>query len=694
MTTQASFVTAVIILCVLLSGQGLWAYGGGTGTPEDPYLIYTAEQMNRIGLHPEDWDKHFRLMEDIDLSVYSGNQFHLIGLYRVAQDPNEGLEVPFSGVFDGQGHTIAHFTYAVGGDEDPAQGWVNGFGLFRLINGASAEIKDVTLLDPNLHPSSTCIQRVGAIGALAGVVKSGLITGCHVEGGHIRAEGSAGGLVGSAQRYYIDGPPGLFPTLSHCSTDCAVVRAPARSFIEAEGADRSLHAYYGGMLGFNSGMISDCWATGPVSGGRIAGGLVGRNNGDIMHCRATGEVSGRSSVGGLAGESNGGRISSSWASGDVIGSSEGSPEDASSEVGSLGGLVGSSLHDTVSDCYARGRATGQSHVGGLAGSCNKSNIERCCATGSVSAEDQQAGGLAGSAGLDTVISECYACALVSVPRMGGGLVGLNGGTIRMSWADGKVSGTSAIGGLVGAHWKWRQIVAGYPLEFNGVITDCYVMTDVICEGSRGGGLVGSNEGGTLWRCYAAGKVIGFQDVGGLVGTESEEYPSTVEQSFWDLDATGLGLSAKGIGLSTHQMQDRTTYIEAGWDFTGETLNGPHDIWYMDPDVTMYPRLAWETEPNAFLIRDVNDQSDGSARSPHEVPFRSRLAMYVNGQLAAQRPLTVSGSVFLGDGSLGRWLDPTWNLPRYLNGVLDDVQIYDRALSAEEIQTLITGAAGV
>ena len=34
-------------------------YGGGAGEPNDPYMIYTAEQMNQIGLHEEDWNKHY-----------------------------------------------------------------------------------------------------------------------------------------------------------------------------------------------------------------------------------------------------------------------------------------------------------------------------------------------------------------------------------------------------------------------------------------------------------------------------------------------------------------------------------------------------------------------------------------------------------------------------------------------------------
>ncbi|UCF17746.1 MAG: hypothetical protein JSW59_09835, partial [Phycisphaerales bacterium] len=56
-----------LLLCVLFLALPARAkYGGGTGEPDDPYLIYTAEQMNTIGAEPNDWDKHFKLMADID----------------------------------------------------------------------------------------------------------------------------------------------------------------------------------------------------------------------------------------------------------------------------------------------------------------------------------------------------------------------------------------------------------------------------------------------------------------------------------------------------------------------------------------------------------------------------------------------------------------------------------------------------
>ena len=103
-------------------------YSGGSGTAEDPYLIYTAAQMNEIGANPADWNKHFKLMADIDLSSYTGTQFNIIGT-----DVN-----PFTGAFDGNNHTISNFTYT-----SSATDYV---GLFRSI-GQGSEIKNLGLLN-------------------------------------------------------------------------------------------------------------------------------------------------------------------------------------------------------------------------------------------------------------------------------------------------------------------------------------------------------------------------------------------------------------------------------------------------------------------------------------------------------------------------------------------------------------------
>ena len=40
------------------------------------------------------------------------------------------------------------------------------------------------------------------------------------------------------------------------------------------------------------------------------------------------------------------------------------------------------------------------------------------------------------------------------------------------------------------------------------------------------------------------------------------------------------------------MQNRDTYLAAGWDFASETTNGTQDIWHMPEND--YPGLWWET----------------------------------------------------------------------------------------------------
>ena len=76
-------------------------YGGGSGSEADPYIIFTASQMNQIGLfaNETDWDKNFKLMADIDLGAYTGTSFNIIGY-------DQYYDSAFNGVFDGNGHTI------------------------------------------------------------------------------------------------------------------------------------------------------------------------------------------------------------------------------------------------------------------------------------------------------------------------------------------------------------------------------------------------------------------------------------------------------------------------------------------------------------------------------------------------------------------------------------------------------------
>jgi|GEM_PF-1883226 len=112
---------------------GVFLYSGGDGTAEDPYLIATAEQMQAIGSHPVDWDKHFRLIADIDLSAYTGTKFNIIG----------NLSIPFKGGFCGDGHTISNFSYS--GSENCYTG------IFGYVNNPESEIKNIGLINPQVE---------------------------------------------------------------------------------------------------------------------------------------------------------------------------------------------------------------------------------------------------------------------------------------------------------------------------------------------------------------------------------------------------------------------------------------------------------------------------------------------------------------------------------------------------------------
>jgi len=63
-------------------------YGGGAGEPNEPYLTYTAGQMNAVSAEPNNRDKHFKLIADIDLSDYS---YHNVLIATGYQRGREGV---------------------------------------------------------------------------------------------------------------------------------------------------------------------------------------------------------------------------------------------------------------------------------------------------------------------------------------------------------------------------------------------------------------------------------------------------------------------------------------------------------------------------------------------------------------------------------------------------------------------------
>jgi parallel beta-helix repeat protein len=703
------------------SPSGLHAkYGGGTGEPNDPYLIYTAEQMNTIGLHEEDWDKHFKLMKDIDLSGYKGTDFNIIGyvnIVRIGRDP-QVENIPFAGVFDGNGHKISNFSYTA----IDTGTYTGGIGIFKIVSGENAQIKNLGLIGADISGQDN-------VGSLAGEIDSGTVSGCYAEGGSILADGYVvGGLVGKNG--------GI---ITNCTTSGSV----------------SGDYMTGGLVGYNTGTITDCYSSTIVLGKHDIGGLVGYDlGGTITRCASSGNISGtRGYVGGLLGHNNYGTVTACYSSANVsgilhVGGLVGDNEGTISNCFSLGnvtgtytydtgGLVGfnwGSLGSTITDCYSAGSVLGTRDTGGLVGSNNdnKETIRNCFWDIQTSEQLTSAGGTGKTtselqvestftdAGWDFVgeskngTEEIWTfyegtnyprfaweeepIKPVAAPPYGGGtgtaanpyliytaeqlnmigllqhdwgrhfkliadidlsgftgtdfniigyaesfedrnaftgvfdgngktisnfthtstdrnyvalfayiaggnaliknlgminpnieagivsswrvasLVAINSGTISNCYVKGgTILGNEDVGGLVGDNF------------INGTITDCYSATNV--SGNKdSGGLVGENSFGKISYCYSTAGVLGGYNLGGLVGYDSGD----VISSFWDIQTSGQTTSDGGMGKPTAEMQMESTYIEAGWDFVDETVNGTEDIWWI-LEGRDYPRLAWETE---------------------------------------------------------------------------------------------------
>ena len=124
---------------------------------------------------------------------------------------------------------------------------------------------------------------------------------------------------------------------------------------------------FGGVCGCNLGILTNCYNTGIVSGQAYVGGIGGGNSGTITNCNNEGKVSGTDYVGGVNGEND----------------------------------------KTITNCYNTGIVSGQSYVGGVNGYNRNGTIINCNATGEVNGTDSYVGGVIGRNLNKGTITNCY-----------------------------------------------------------------------------------------------------------------------------------------------------------------------------------------------------------------------------------------------------------------------------------------------
>ncbi len=243
-------------------------YGGGTGEPNDPYQIATAEQLVSIAYSRSDYDKYFALQVNIDLKDIDPDLVYPIGT----------RDVPFTGIFDGNHHTIANFTLV--SDNSKNAGLFGYVDMLRPTFPFSTRpvFRDAEIRA--LHLTGVSVQGTYEVGGLAGTLANSCIRECSVSG-VVSGRAYVGGLVGTNRGQIIAS-----------LTEGAV----------------SGETCVGGVVGrhYSGEGISSCYSSADVSGDRDVGGLVGENSSPIMYCYAVGQVTAMENAGGLVGDSEGG----------------------------------------------------------------------------------------------------------------------------------------------------------------------------------------------------------------------------------------------------------------------------------------------------------------------------------------------------------------------------------------------------
>jgi hypothetical protein len=226
--------------------------------------------MNEIGASRADWNKHFKLTADIDMSGYTGTAYNIIGTTTTES---------FSGVFDGNDHEILNFSL-----NTTHQFYT---GLFGVVSG---EVKNLGLVRPNV------VAQGSRVGSLAGLLDQGNITGCYARRARVSGDDDIGGLVG---------------------------RNAGRIFSSYSTGNVSGDTFIGGLVGLlTDGTVNTSYSKADVSGNRNVGGLVGKTGNEIAavtHSYAKGSVTGDTYVGGLVGQVERGAAHRSYSAGSVSG---------------------------------------------------------------------------------------------------------------------------------------------------------------------------------------------------------------------------------------------------------------------------------------------------------------------------------------------------------------------------------------
>lgn len=256
LTQLRRLVTMFLLVTAMVMPSVAWAWTqpNGKGTEADPYQISDSDELYWFAEYVN--AGYTTACAELTDDIYVGSEWTPIG------------SSPYTGTFDGQGHTIIglYFSYDTS-DSEP-------LGFFRGTETNSV-IRNVGIVNSSFTGWSD-------VGGVCGMNK-GTIENCYFTG-TVSGRQSVGGVCGSN-----------YGTIKNCYNNGSV------NYCSTGSMDM-----YGGVCGMNydSGTIENCYNTGTVSGSDVVGGVCGVNPGTINNCYNTGTVSGNSCVGGVCGQTS------------------------------------------------------------------------------------------------------------------------------------------------------------------------------------------------------------------------------------------------------------------------------------------------------------------------------------------------------------------------------------------------------
>ena len=591
------------------NNKGGGSFGGsGSGTKDDPYLIFNPIHLHNIRNFTGYDDVYFKLMSDIDLTEFIDDNSPTEGW-----EPIGSVQSPFMGNLDGDGHTISGIRIDRKAD---------CVGFFSCVKNANIS---------NLKLEGSTIKGNSHVGAFIGAADNSVVNGVSASFNNIEGMTGTAGLIGSAQdgchitsaQYagavnvagdYVGGLVSW--VYDNVSISKSTVNATSiigkgdyvgglvGNSIESNYADNSIFAnlisgssnYTGGAIGYANGMTaSDCYAfVESIKGKAYTGGFVGinvQNSDKVSNCGVVANVAGTEYVGGFNG----------------------------------------SFKGTANNVFAIGDiASTESYCGGIAGQTTDASISNSYFSGNINGGGDYVGGIAGYSEA-TAISKNYSCAAINGLQYVGGIAGnaLGNSTIKSNVAAGEV--VNAVNGKVGRVFGEKAstvtIGASGTSDSNRGLTTMRIVSQGLQITPTDGEQHGSNLGKTLLKYKTTYQGLNWDFTTDWTILDTESFPYKPAQC---APPTFNGKYTAGTTtISGNSVEGGTVYVMAGGKTYSATVE--NHKW----TVTVDPLLSGETVKAYATITDkvqsysvtsiVGYAGGGTEEDPYQIYTASDLA---------------------------------------------------------------------